>query len=810
MASSQLETSDAAPFPDWSTVYPPVHSVLSLESDPEFQIVLPTRIRGLFVALNTLLPHIEARKNPRGPVEIHADVLRIEGEVNLNVSALSIHARRIEAPPGALLIFGSPDEEPDGSVRTLKIDASEVAGRSATPSLAIDCFGLRQTFEPGPGGSGFTVRFQQGDAGETRLSASHRPVSPCDPLMGALLLMAAKALVWGPSDAHGSRELAIHITQWVRRTSLSAGGEPSLLAESTTLAERIRKRDGALHFVPTLRRESYFKLAQVTAQALESVERQYDKFFDRQLGIDARMEAARQMLEHYRSTETHSQNLLEQTRTEMEKAAQANEAAARKMDAQLGVLDTAKEAFEAGVEAKKAQLEREAVLAIAFAVVSLGVGIAVACTGNPAGAAAAASGAEKAKSVGEKVSRLKKIMEKIAKAMEAIQKLKAALEKMKALYDAIQNHMETRRIVDELSDVVDDRAAPPAAMTGADWDVFTVDMRSLFETPISLEIEGARDYLKALEIVAIRGKDCIDSGFYFSDCARRYQERLWACERDRRDMDRIETLMDAIEGSAGPGFEMLFFYEQLRVRLKLRMIQAVETIGDAFRYYALREPTTRTSVTDSGAQLARSLADAEFELTHAREQFAAPPGTWGPTVYRVWAGESLARLKAERTFSWTLSQKNFRGFDRIRIEEIRVWLIGAMPGREGIQVRIATSGVYQDRLGGRMFSFAGPPLKRSFAYRPDPNGSERDYQGNPVTITARADDTEKAFFQPTPFTTWELSLPEPLNPGLALDNVSEIGLEFLGSYIPGPFTVARAPAAAPNDTDEALDVIELT
>jgi hypothetical protein len=249
-----------------------------------------------------------------------------------------------------------------------------------------------------------------------------------------------------------------------------------------------------------------------------------------------------------------------------------------------------------------------------------------------------------------------------------------------------------------------EQAAPGESTTAADWDVFCIDMRGLFKTPIGIGIDGAEDYLNTLERLAIRGKDAIDTGFHFTRCGQVYQQRLWEADRDQADVQLVESRIRQLDAQRGPDFTMMMFYERLRNQLKLQLIQAIENVGAAYRYYALREPSYMPSITSTGAELQKLLAAARSALVGAKEAFRPPPASWGPQVYRVWARTALEQFRAERRFSWAISLANFQGFDRIRIEEIRVWLIGTKMDKGQIQIRIATSGIYRDRLGARPLS----------------------------------------------------------------------------------------------------------
>lgn len=77
-----------------------------------------------------------------------------------------------------------------------------------------------------------------------------------------------------------------------------------------------------------------------------------------------------------------------------------------------------------------------------------------------------------------------------------------------------------------------------------------------------------------------------------------------------------------------------------------------------------------------------------------------------------------------------------------------------------VHVNIVGSGVYKDRLHGESFIFSSDSLKRLFQYRIDKDG-----QTHIVVDGKIADEEEYAYFQPTPFSEWEIELPTEIKQG---------------------------------------------
>ncbi|XP_078697422.1 glycerotoxin paralog 1-like [Branchiostoma floridae x Branchiostoma belcheri] len=65
---------------------------------------------------------------------------------------------------------------------------------------------------------------------------------------------------------------------------------------------------------------------------------------------------------------------------------------------------------------------------------------------------------------------------------------------------------------------------------------------------------------------------------------------------------------------------------------------------------------------------------------------------------------------------------NFLSWDRVRIEKIRIFLIGATLPSNRMRVSISTSGEFFDRYRSLEQDFVGVPLRRGFEY--NPSGSQ--------------------------------------------------------------------------------------
>jgi len=771
-----------------------MRALVPLGDSADFMTASPTIMRGLFIDLAdpagtraTLASLLGQRQNPADRVEIHADVLRITKPVRLSVSSLLIHARRIEVGAGCVLGVVWPSDKPS-SATSLDVYADEIALERADAPLCIEFLGVTQPFLPRDVPGHLRVTYKLDPSGSAHISSDppEHKLAAGDALQGQMQLATAKRLAYAKSSGSLDRwKVALQMALWVNHCHSQDDGDPILAAESATLIEHLSGPHRTLPTVPALQWKTYYDLALHTAEALEHVEAQAQLFFARGQDLATQKAAATDLLAHYDGANSLSIKMRDQAKKELDDAKDAWDTSNKKLKDQQSEVEKAKTAFQAGIEKKKTEEITKAAVMGCLALLTLGIGIVSACGGNPAGVG---QGLDKVGEAAQKMEKVQGIIARIRKAMEMINKILGYLEKAYKVYELVAKNVHDLKKVCKLErwekkDVKEDKP------TAADWQAFQVEMEGLFAMPIQLEVDGAQEYLIQLQKLAIRARDAIETGAQWIRCDAVYQQRLWEIERDEKDLAIVRTRLDRL-GTGRPDFTMRMFYERMQDELKLSLIRSIEKIGDAYRYYALREPGHVASIEMTASALHNMVAEAEDELVRGKEAFVAPPARWTPEPWtlaalpRREAEAALARFRNEGRLSWTLSPSQFADYDRLRISEIRVWLVGKDLDERPIFIDIATSGVYADRLGDTTLEFVTAPLDRNFAYVRKDTGKDKDHLGNPVDITAWANDEEGSYFQPSPFTTWEISVPPDANPGLRLNTVADIAVQFIGSYVP--------------------------
>lgn len=161
----------------------------------------------------------------------------------------------------------------------------------------------------------------------------------------------------------------------------------------------------------------------------------------------------------------------------------------------------------------------------------------------------------------------------------------------------------------------------------------------------------------------------------------------------------------------------------------------------------------------------------------SREQFE--------TMFRKCNASKVVELKENNfaTVSLSLFNKQFKPFDRVRIEEAKVFLHGAKTNTGFLEVKIESESILQDRLGDKRFTFTAAKWSRAYRYK-IPDKPERA-TGYEIKADIHRNRNQLALL-PTPFTTWVISVSSEHNPGLDLSGLTAIEFLFTGSFVANP------------------------
>lgn len=158
-----------------------------------------------------------------------------------------------------------------------------------------------------------------------------------------------------------------------------------------------------------------------------------------------------------------------------------------------------------------------------------------------------------------------------------------------------------------------------------------------------------------------------------------------------------------------------------------------------------------------------------------REQFE--------TMFRKCNASKVIELKENKmaTVSLTLFNKQFKPFDRVRVEEVKVYLHGATTNTGFLEVNIESESILQDKYMNKKFTFYSGKWRRVFQYK-IPKKSSNHWGAYEIKADIH-NNISPLTFVPTPFTTWMISVSKEQNPGLNLSGLTSIEILLTGSFV---------------------------
>lgn len=716
-------------------------------------------VRDLVVSLDTVIAAVAAA--PRTPVFVHvfADVLEIPASVNwpLPPLALIIVARRVVAKAGSLLQLDyrtSPDP-------TILLYADEIEGR-----LAVEAF-IPGSTSPQPvdltqfASLGVRVSLAGGAVEQTPL-----PSIPEELLAfgGPLWMSFATNFEMASLLTESRPEVARGMLAWI----YAAGSPSPLLREyalqSGALLAQLAVSKGSVRYVPALSASVYRESAAGFGDAAKQYESEYRFFSAQATSKEEWIASATNMQQSFALTDAFNRQLVAQAEANLAAA----EGAVRDMRLRFALarvpLVSRRARFESGIEIWKRDQAISAAIGIITAVIAFGGAAGELAAGDPEGGAEAVKQTEAAAKEGAKIAEAMAALTKVLKAgKEALE----FVEKIRAASATIDVAAEGAGAAPAFNDV----------SAQAEWEVFRLEADDALQFAVDESIEGAGEYRQGLDELSIYGKALAATQASLIDTAQELARLRLQTAVSTRMTQIIADSIETMKASEKPDQLMLHLLYARGQNVKRWLFIAVRNYVRAYQYWALRPSSVSPSILASASKLVEDLATTQRDYEDVLASFPAPPQKFGDdddgVAVELTDARLLDELRTTGATQFTLDVANgaFHGCDRVRISRVRVWLFGA---NGDTQVQIGTPGVYRDRLRNDSFLFTSAPLQRFFQYHGSPES------GAKITLDgAVADEQRFAFFEPTPFAQWTLSVNRDLN----LSGLSKIVMTFAGSAI---------------------------
>lgn len=733
-----------------------------------------TVIRSMYVDLGALQRQLNEDGLLPTMVTICADVVHLPDELTwtLNKSSLTVLARRVEAAPTAKIVL----DFRSSTSAVLQVFAHEFAAplhvhtltQTETPPTP---FSLSET--PTIGAKVYNTGGVPALRDLTELPS--KLVDEGTVLHHALVTEFLYATVLLEDQPH----LSAQLLAWIRSCSTGNPAFAELYVQSSALLVLAHAQSGNIQFVPYLSPRVYTETIRAYVATAKDYERQYNLFQDRNADLQARIEAAKEMTATTQDETRFTQQLISQCQNNFKSASLAVQEARTRFERQQNKVKSAEVRFKLGLIDWEHNQKWKAALAIFSAVFEFtGAVASIAVTAGAATPAAATAGAQAVAAtaqVAQTASSLAKTMEQLSKALQTLDKLFALAMKIQQIATGLSLSGATLSQLQQISF----ETPSEHDITGVVfWKQYLAEVETQLRPAIQESIGGAAQYKLQMELLALQAEDLLTKQVSLIQISQELMRLKLQQETEETRQKRLERYIEELVQNREPNEELMQALYWRYLQQKVALFVSLQHYQRAYKYWALSESGQRASITDKVDALESKLTHVQIDYQNALESFAPSPQPFQEIVHRINAPEVLQALREERSavFALELSQANFRGFDRVRVRTIRVELVGAACQSE-IYVQLVSSGTYLDRFQQRVHRFVTAPLVRGIVYDPATDAILLD-----GTV---ADETQFAYFEPTPFTEWKLILPthDVYNQGLDLTKLTHINLKFSGSLI---------------------------
>ncbi|MBD2752514.1 hypothetical protein [Spirosoma validum] len=790
--------------PDWPSFYSDLQTKGNVPNASTELIGSQNAIlRGMCLDFSAIKESI--RQSGQTPIltTIYADVLLVPDLTNwlLQSTGLVIFARRIEVTGSATIIL----DYRQSNTAQLVVFADELVG-TLTGSAVVP-----NQEQPVL----FTINQDTLAPGISVNNTNGQPV--CQPLQlqqgigfqvaDDMQLYLNNSFIFGSLLYDQNPDLALSIFLWVKSWAAQSGQFEDLFYRSTSLVTLLSAQinataNGAV-FVPYLTSSVYTDLARAFASYASEYESHYETLSTQKTLTDENIALAKTMVANADAENQYVTALLQQANNNYSNA----EAAATKAQINFNNQQLAVNAVQAnfqqiGIPDYEREQIIKAIVSLVTAVVTFGAAIGAMAMGDEAAAPAAAEGAvngakavaqaaDTGAAVAKKASELADTMAKLKKLVEVLQKVYELAKAVKEVADNISSAQAQMNTIQEMKDTTDG-----ADLSAADgWAIFKLKADDVLQDSVDKGIKFAADYKQALDILVIYGQSLSAAQLAVIKAGQQVAAITFQLHYTQQKQANLQNLVNTLKAGEAPMLAMMQQFYQKYLDAKSLLFAALRSYQASYFYWALSPSNVHPKIVDPVSNLDSGIQDITkitMDFANALTRFDPPPQVMKNTYVEITQPSVLETLRTTGRATWVvpLDNPNFAGHTRVRLSNIRVWLEGTKSNAESysVYVIITTAGNYLDTYQGTNYQFNSKGLNRSFEYLVAKQGQNPNWtfdNGNLgfVQIDGEVDkEVAYAYFQPTPFSEWSISLLSN-NPGLDYSAVSKITMSFEGSTI---------------------------
>lgn len=801
---------------DWSSYYDNLQKKGNI---PNAAIALTDKnnavFRDMYLDLATVTESIRNSGFNPSQITIYADVLHISDFANvlLESSALIIYARRIEAMGNSTIILDYQKSntakvvvfasEMEGTIMVSAIKNTKdqptlfsITDKNVSPGIIIS------DLEGNPTSS--VIKFAQGIGFQ---------------IPANMLLYLNNAFIYASLLYDQNPKLAVSIFLWVKAWAAQSPELEELFYRSTSIATLLNSQinaaaNGAV-FVPYLTSDIYTMLANAFSKDAAKYESDYMHLSTQEVLTAENITLAKTMLNNAQSEIDYVNALLKQANENYSNAVTASYKAEANLNRQQIKVGFVGADFEKiGIPDYEREQIIKAVITLVSAVVTFGAGIAMVAAGDPAAAPAAVSGAvDSAKAVAQAAGtgvEIAKTAKSLSDSMASLKKLVEVLKKIyelaKAVKEVADDIIEAKnqmKVIQEMDDTTGG-----ADLSAADaWAIYKIQADNILEDPIKKEIGFAAEYKQELDILVVYGQSLTASQLAVIKAGQQVASITFQLHYAKEKKANLEKMVNNLKEGDKLLLDMMQQFYQKYLDSKSSLFSALKSYQASYFYWALRNSGVQPKIIDSVIDLNSGIQDITkiaMDTANALNKFNPPPQSMSNMIFEITDESIIKELQDTGKTTWILPLDNpeFEGLNRVRLSKIRVWLEGIVlePHHDSVYINITNAGNYLDRYNNLNYQFGSKELTRAFKYlitKHDKNSNwefENDTFGV-VQIDGSVDkEVAYAYFQPTPFSEWSISLISN-NKGVDYSKITKITMVFEGSAIGSVKNVLKSKTA---------------
>ncbi|MFT3908935.1 MAG: hypothetical protein QM737_05875 [Ferruginibacter sp.] len=818
---------------DWQSYYQNLQNSCSIP-DSTCQVISKEKavFRGMFLDLNKICDSLNASSDVPPRIEIYTDVLQVSDNLNWDIaSSLFIFSRQVNVlKTPALIIDATKNLQAN-----ISIIANEING---TIPVDIKMFPVKNSvqykIEQGNSAVGISVKHDY-DNNNNLIQSTPQLLSIKPAAIGSFQYLSdniqtyfTNHFIYATLLYDQNPELALSIFKWIQ---YCAEGNNQLnelfmrsVSASSLLGLQISASANNARFVPMLSKDIYVDEAKAFASGVEDYENKYLQLYSLTTLTTENIAAANTMLDNQKKDVDYISALLTQAEADYKSATNAADMAmANFKNQELNLKILSDEVTEVGLPAHK----RDTIIATVFDVLvnvfSIGVALAEIAGGNEAAGAAAekagsnllrtASGIETDDSDQESGSGssqsssssntsnassnqlLGKIKASATAAFPVLEKLQKAAEILNTAWEISQEIIECVHSAGQKIDFTKSYL-PIEEISQVDngtWDEYKIKMDGILDSAIKLDVDYAAECKAALDILVIYGKAYTASKIESIKAGQHVAEINTRLSYEKAKQDNLKKLVNQLSEDQAVPLTLMHYFYQKYLDNKSYLFLALKNYQASYFYWALQSSGVNPKITDKANQISSAfdkISAITMDDKSALENFDPPPQLIGNILFSTSDDNVLADLKNKDKRNATIvippDALEFSGYGRVRINTIRVWLEG-IAANATVQLKITNAGNYSDHLDGNNYDFVSQPLTRGFEYAVSNNADkyDRKFDNNTyavIQMDGKIDkEVEYAYFEPTPFSHWNIEVVNYIN--LDLSNLNKISFYFEGSAI---------------------------